>query len=141
MKANKLEAISELRFNDYIVEETLFRTNLDFHGEEVELQFSFNAQLHISPEKDKAIVDLTCKVFDEEFMGKTAPFYLKMCMKGFFDCVDMEIEQFRVNAVAILLPFMRATIASFTVQTGIPAVIIPPINVYNLFKKNKTSKK
>lgn len=135
MDEKKLQALSALRFQEYLVEETIFKRNMGFQDDEVELRFGFNVNIHISPEKDKAIIDLECNIFDEKFGDNTAPFYLKMRMKGFFDCMDVEIEQFEVHAVAILLPFMRATIASFTVQTGMPAVIIPPINVFNLLKK------
>lgn len=135
---NTSEALSVLRFQDYMVDEVVFKRNLNFQNEEeVELQFNFDAQIHISPEKDKAIVDLTCAVFDEQFNANAAPFYMKLSMKGVFECSDLEIEHFQVNAVAILLPFMRATMASYTIQTGLPAVIIPPINVYNLLKKEE----
>lgn len=135
MDDKKSQPVSALHFQEYLVEEMVFKRNMDFQDDDVEIQFGFDAKIHISPEKDKAIIDLECNIFDEDFGNNNVPFYLKMRMKGLFDCVDVEIEQFEVNAVAILLPFMRATIASFTVQTGMPAVIIPPINVYNLFKK------
>lgn len=52
---------------------------------------------------------------------------------GFRGCSEMSDESFQsmysVNAPAILYPFIRAYIATCTSQSGIPAVILPLINL------------
>ncbi len=52
---------------------------------------------------------------------------------GFKGCPDMSDDLFKsmysVNAPAILYPFVRAYVASCTSQSGIPAVILPLINL------------
>ncbi|WP_456276516.1 protein-export chaperone SecB [Bacillus sp. AK128] len=127
------ELKSALKFNDFIIEETIFRRNYVEPGE-FELEFNFSANAILSENKDKANLELTCQLFDEYFMNGEAPFYLKTTIIGYFECENVSIEDFEFNALAILLPYLRAFITSFTSQSGIPPVILPPINVYNYFK-------
>lgn len=125
---------SVLRFNDYLIEETMFKRNYVDPGD-FELNFDFNASAIFSETKDKAQLKLTCTLFDEDFEDGLAPFYMRVTMVGYFECENMKnIESFQFNAMAILLPYLRAFITSFTAQSGISPVILPPINVYNYFK-------
>lgn len=134
MEDKDTNVVSALRFHDYMVEELVFKRNSDVSSVDVELHLSFEAQVSISPEKDKAFITLTCEIFDDTFEENTAPFFIKITLRGFFDCKDVTIEKFQVNGMAILLPYLRATISSVTAQAGIKPVIIPPINVFNVFK-------
>lgn len=125
---------SVLKFNDFLVEETIFKRNYVQAGE-FELKFKLNAIGEFTDKRDKAKLKLTCSLFDENFNDGNAPFYLKTTIVGYFECENVDIEAFEFNALAILLPYLRAFITSFTSQAGIPPVILPPINVYNYFKK------
>ena len=132
------EIASKLRFNDYAVDRMVFVRNHGFddsEDEELELKFNFSSEVHLSNDKTKGIVILTCKLFDEDFNESSIPFFLELTMRGYFDCEDVNFEEFELNSMAILLPYLRSTITSFTAQAGISPVIIPPINVFNVFKK------
>lgn len=132
------EFVSTLRFNDYEVDQMVFIRNHEFNDsedEELELKFNISSEVLLSNDKAKAIVILTCRLFDEDFSGNSFPFFLELTMRGYFDCENVDFENFELNSMAILLPYLRSTITSFTAQAGISPVIIPPINVYNLFIK------
>lgn len=141
MGKNTNDIKSVLRFEKYNISSMKFGINEEFQSqnEDISLDFGFEADVSISSQKDKAKTKLTCTVFDVNFKEKTAPFYLEISIVGYFSTnAEMgNIEDFRIHSMAILLPYLRAIITSFTSQTGISPVIIPPINVFNLFgKKN-----
>ncbi|WP_339285491.1 protein-export chaperone SecB [Paenibacillus sp. FSL R5-0486] len=133
------EIISTLRFNDYKIDRMIFSRNHNFNdieNEELEIEFKFSSEVHVSTDKSKAIVVLTCRLFDEDFNENNFPFFLELTMRGYFDCENVDFENFELNSMAILLPYLRSTITSFTAQAGISPVIIPTINVYNLFHEH-----
>jgi preprotein translocase subunit SecB len=127
--------VSSLRFNNFSIDNMDFKRNYGFQPavEEISLEFGLNAQALISEEQDEAVIILTCKIFEEEFKHETAPFYLELSMRGYFDCQGVDIDSFKFNGMAILLPYLRSVITSFTSQSGISPVILPPINVYKVF--------
>lgn len=136
--------VSKLRFNDYEVDKMVFIRNHEFDDskdEDIALKFSFSSEVLLSSEKEKGIIILTCKLFEEDFSENNLPFYLELTMRGYYDCEEVEeFEDFELNAMAILLPYLRSTITSFTAQAGIAPVIIPPINVFNVFKNREETK-
>ncbi|WP_082672867.1 protein-export chaperone SecB [Luteimonas abyssi] len=129
---------SVLIFEDYTVKEMVFERNYDFNLEErsneVSLEFAFESSAQYSDNKDKAVLTLSCKVFEEDFSINDVPFHLRLTVVGYFRCEgDVNIENFQMNGMAILLPYLRSLITSFTSQAGVPPVIMPPINVYNAY--------
>lgn len=40
----------------------------------------------------------------------------------------------KANAVGVLVPYMREAIASLTMRSGFPALVIPPVNVQSLLE-------
>ncbi|GEM_PF-1949398 len=124
---------SQLIFKDYSVAYMTFERNYELpasYKEEISVSFAF--EIEPSEDPGTGTVLLKCKIFDETFSDNTAPFFLSCAIKGTFDHTAGGFEDFAVNSLAILMPYLRATITSFTAQAGIPAVIIPPINVFNL---------
>lgn len=129
---------STLKFNDFLIEETIFKRNYVQAGD-FELEFDLNARAHFNQDENQAELKITCSLFDENFEDGNAPFYMKTTLVGYFECENVNIQDFELNAMAILLPYVRAFITSFTSQSGIPAVILPPINVFNYFKREEGS--
>lgn len=134
--ANSVESF--LRFDDYTVNSMDFKRNFEFQNEEeIELEFDFDAFAQISKDNKLAVLTITCKIFEEEYLVNEAPFSLEMSITGNFRCEgDVSIENFQLNGMAILLPYLRSLITSFTSQAGMSPVILPPINVYNAFKED-----
>lgn len=135
------ESVSVLRFHNFSIDEMVYKRNYDFlqNDHEIELDFNLEARAILSEEKDQAIIILTTEIFNENFRDNEVPFYLKTTIRGFFTCSeDVDIEGFQFNGMAILLPYVRSIITSVTAQAGINPVILPPINVYNVFNKSET---
>lgn len=138
----KENVASELRFNDFSIDKMFFLKNHKFTSseEEIELDFSLSAEASISSEKDESIIILNCKIYENDFDEHHVPFYLDLSMRGYFQCSqDSNIEDFQFNGMAILLPYLRSIITSFTAQSGISPVILPPINVFKVFKRSEDS--
>ncbi len=131
--------VSELRFIECFIDQISFNRNPDYNYEdrEINLNFGFDSEVSIAETLDKAIIILTCKIFeDEDIVQESLPFSLKITMRGLFECdSNVNIETFQMNAMAIVLPYLRAQITNLTAQAGIPPVILPPINVVNFFSK------
>ncbi|KRG16284.1 hypothetical protein ACA30_00755 [Virgibacillus soli] len=134
--------VSELRFNDFAIDRMVFQKNHKFIAdkEEIGLDFALSAEASISSEMDESIIVLNCKIYEDNFDEHNVPFYLDLSMRGYFNCSqDFNIEDFQFNGMAILLPYLRSVITSFTSQSGISPVILPPINVYKVFKRSEDS--
>lgn len=131
--SNSIQSV--LIFNGYSISNMKFERNYDYQSQqEMELNFDFEVHSHISDEKDEAVLQMTCNIFEEEYKTGEAPFYLELTLNAYFE-VDgqVDIEQFQVNSMAILLPYLRSIITSFTSQAGISPVILPTINIYSFF--------
>ncbi|MFE8700894.1 hypothetical protein ACFYKX_09725 [Cytobacillus sp. FJAT-54145] len=134
--------VSELRFNDFAIDRMVFQKNHTYTptDKEIGLEFGLSAEASISSEMDESIIVLNCKIFEENFDEHNVPFFLELSMRGYFNCSqDFNIEDFQFNGMAILLPYLRSVITSFTAQSGISPVILPPINVYKVFKRDGDS--
>ena len=130
--------VSNLRFTECLVDQVVFRRNPNYQydaGNEKNLSFRFNSEVSIEDSRTKAEIILTCMIFEEEdIVTENLLFSLKVSMRGLFECSeDVDIKSFQMNAMAIVLPYVRALITSFTAQAGIPPIILPPIHVVNYF--------
>lgn len=126
--------VSSLRFINYSIGDVLFKRNYDVVPENIELEFDFTAHVLVSEDKTKAEFKLECSLFKEDFNEGKDPFYLFCTIIGDFECNgEFNVEDLQLNAMSILLPYLRSFITSFTSQSGIAPIIIPPINVYNYF--------
>lgn len=64
-----------------------------------------------------------------------APLKVTLEIIGRFESdTDIDIK-WEVNALAILFPYVRSVVSSFTAQTGKTPVILPTINVANMLKQ------
>ena len=64
-----------------------------------------------------------------------------MKISGEFECIGSEglsIENFaKINAPAIIFPFIRENLASISMKAGIPTILLPPINFVKLAESNQ----
>ena len=48
----------------------------------------------------------------------------------------MSLNEFiKVNAPALMMPYIRETISNITIRSGLKPVIIPPINIISMAKE------
>lgn len=137
MGGNKINSI--LRFDNYIVDRAVFKNNPEFEGDEIDIQFDIEPQFQISEKKDSMIVLLEVDIFKDAIQNNY-PFEMSIALVGMFQLEGMDdnIEKFKMNAVAILYPYVRSLVTSFTANSNITPLILPTINVNKLIKeKNK----
>ena len=64
---------------------------------------------------------------------------MEVVLKGFFsiDSADsnVDISFFKTNAVAILFPYLRAIVSSYTANANIAPVILPAMNINEYIRK------
>lgn len=135
--------VSSLRFIDYIVEKIEFHNNLDFEGEDVELQFDISSNVKFMEDKKHTfLLNLDVNIF-KNAEQKGYPFSMDLSVKGIFemDKVDENLKHsfVEMNSVAILFPYVRAIVSTYSANANVHPLILPPINVVKYIndKKNK----
>lgn len=121
---------SKLIFNKYIVKNVLFEYNENFKERPVEIEFKIDKNIRY--DKNKMTVDLNVEIFERE---EKYPFYMKVSIRGFFTIENNEEEiNFEPNAIAILYPYVRAIVSTYTANANITPLMLPTINVNKLIK-------
>lgn len=120
-----------LTFDKYIVDYVEFKKNENYipNGKvEIELGMSHNFD---KIDDKTARVSLLIQVFDDSEKNNK-PFEMKLAISGIFKISEINkinkkiLEQ---NTLAILFPYARALISTYTANSGVPALILPPINI------------
>lgn len=124
---------SKLIFNKYIVKDVLFEYNENFKERPVEIEFKINK--NVNYDKDRMIVDLKVKIFEKD---DKYPFHMAVSIRGFFTIENNDEEMnFEPNAIAILYPYIRAIVSTYTANANINPLILPTINVNKLIKEEE----
>ncbi len=91
-------------------------------------------------DKNKLTVNLTLK-FDVT-IEENQVIMAQVTMAGIFECTEnpeLSIDTFgKVNAPAIIFPFIREHIASLSLKAGIVPIILPPVNFVQLAEEKIT---
>jgi preprotein translocase subunit SecB len=133
---------SPLKFEDYSVNSISFILNHDYVENEVDTitvnpQFTINFFKSVDEEKTFKVV-INCKVFDNA-KEINAPFTVNSEIEGYFS-INKETEDegglIKYNAVATLLPYLRAIISQTTSLAGCPPLNIPLINVHEVYNED-----
>lgn len=103
--------------------------------EKPELSINFRSSSGLSPEKNKLVFELECSITEKKDLIS-----IQCVMVGMFSQIseqeNMDLETFaQNNAAALMFPYIREIIATTTARAGIPAVILPPMNVKALSQK------
>lgn len=121
-------AKSSLIFKKYIVDEVSFKLNRNFEEKPVELKVDI--QSYITKEDNNMEVNLKVDLFKDVSDEKTYPFTMTVTITGMFQIENnSENITFDANAVAILYPYVRAIISSYTANANVNPVILPTLNV------------
>lgn len=127
---------STLKFHDYIVEEVSFKANLNKEeNEEYEIDFGIEPHIYYNADKTQMFVNLKTSLFQNE--EENYPFKMIVVLTGYFS-VQMkneDISKFEANAIAILYPYIRALVSTYTANCNVAPMILPTINVNKMLKK------
>lgn len=132
--ANEIK--SKLAFINYRVKEVILKQNDNFKnpGEPIDIVFNLNHET-IKNENEMKII-LKVEVF-KDAEEKNYPFYMSVTLEGNFETEGDDIERFEINGIALLYPYVRAIISTYTANSNMPTLILPPINVGNYYKSKK----
>ena len=86
-------------------------------------------------------MNITLKVIIyENAVENNKPFEMKIDLTGYFIVEGIEPERFKANAIAILYPYVRALISTYTANANINPLILPAINVNKLIENSEDKK-
>ncbi len=128
--------ISSLKFSNYIVNKVNFEANKMLNEKKIwQLTFDIMNKTKINEEKNK--MEITLKV--ELFKGQEeAPFYMDVEIIGLFELEgEDDIKRYEANAIAIMYPYLRAIVSTYTASANVVPVILPAINVNAMLKRKK----
>ncbi|WP_338779567.1 protein-export chaperone SecB [Metabacillus sp. FJAT-52054] len=129
---------SKLDINKVIVEQSIYKTNLKYNYElnEIDPEIGFEVEVLIAQsDETKGIIKLECHINDELPLEEV-PFNLKVVLLGHFKTEQGDkFENYILNAISILFPYMRAHISTLTAISGQRPLMIPSVNVVELLKE------
>lgn len=124
---------SVLRFIKYEVNEIYFKRNKDFKVNKEGLPLNLKIKPLIDVNENNMNVLLKVRIF-ENMEENIAPFEMKIDLTGYFYVEGMDPENLKANAIAILYPYVRAIVSTYTANANITPLILPAINVNKLIK-------
>ena len=127
-----------MRFDKYIVKSISFQANEKCYCMDDQVELDFDFDIRSSIEENKLIIELSSIIFPNA-VTQNYPFEMEVVLKGFFsiDSADsnVDISFFKTNAVAILFPYLRAIVSSYTANANIAPVILPAMNINEYIRK------
>lgn len=128
---------SKLRFEKYIVKRVDFEYNEEFKDDSANLDIDIDKNIEYI--KNKMIVTLAVNLFSKT--EKRYPFKMNVEVKGFFEIENNDENiNFEPNAIAILYPYVRAIVSTYTSNANVMPLILPSINVNKLLEEKEKEK-
>ncbi len=134
---------SVLRFIDYFINKIEFYNNEDFEEMPVSIDLSITRKIeYINDEDNTFLVTLDTRIF-ENASKNNYPFSMNISITGIFEIDDnnaKDKENFaEVNSIAILFPYLRSIVSTYTANANVHPLILPPINVVRMIQGDKES--
>ena len=131
------EYASILKFNQYIVDEINFKNNNSFIKKDEKISIVFNIDKDIKKNDNNMEVKLITTIF-KDAEKNNYPFEMNVVLTGYFTIENNEKDiNFEPNAIAILFPYIRAVVSTYTASANVPPLILPAINVNKLIDDTK----
>lgn len=126
---------SSLKFVNYIVNNVHFNYNQRQNSEKNwKLTFNFKNVTKINEEKNKMEISLSTDIFKDI---EDAPFNMSVEIIGFFELEGIgDISHYEANAIAIMYPYLRAIISTYTSSANVMPIILPVININAVLNKD-----
>ena len=131
------EIVSSLKFNGYAVDEVNFNRNkkLSEDNDSWKLDFNISSIVKTDKEKNKMSINLKVEVFKNT---KNPPFTMMVDIIGYFELIgEEEVNRYVPNAIAIMYPYLRAIVSTYTSASNVLPIILPAINVNELIKQQE----
>lgn len=119
-----------ISFDRYEVNKVFFELNSDYYGDEVEIKMDVDSKFQVDESGNTLETQLLLHVFPDAKNNKY-PFEMEMQLTGYFTkqegCDD--IRDFQSNALAILFPYARAIVTTYTASANVTPLILPTVNI------------
>lgn len=141
---------AKLQFVEYFVKHIEYKSDpfhdaLEKEQEAVTLTPKFDYNISFKDEElSESMIELIANIGDKNL--KETPFFVSATVSGIFRLVDSEITKdekfnyYKVNALAILFPYLRSVISDITSKGSEVPLILPTINIVSLFRKIEEEK-
>jgi len=133
---NKIKG--KIIFNNYRVKKVTFDLNPEYNQEEVKIDFDILANIEISEDKDSMVVEVILNIF-KNAIENHYPFSMELIIEGIFtinpDEKDEAVDKYQANAMAILFPYIRSLVSTYTANSNVTPLILPTININKYLKK------
>lgn len=127
---------SKLIFKEYKVQKIEFEANEDYNGKGVKVELNIDKSIEYIDKNMNVI--LAVKLFNK--MEKDYPFKMNITVKGIFEIENnTENINFEPNAIAILYPYIRAIVSTYTSMANVTPLILPTINVNKLLEDEENN--
>lgn len=126
---------SVLEFKKYIVNNVEFKSNLNFAPIE-NLKLNFSIKKEVTYENNNMYVKLFTNIF-ENSKENNYPFEMSVELMGIFEIKGDSKINWEANAIAILYPYIRSIVSTYSTASNVYPVILPVINVNAMLKENK----
>lgn len=129
---------SVLKFNGYMVNEINFKRNKKYNSiEKKDIKINFNIKQEKSIENNIMRITLYTTIFKDAEINNY-PYEMSVSMTGIFDISQNEGNiDFEPNAIAILYPYVRSLVTTYTINANVGATILPPINIIEMLRQQK----
>lgn len=131
---------SVLIFKDYIVNTVEYKRNPKFKKDKNEIPVELSITPLIESNEKKLKVTLETKIF-ESSEENNYPFEMAISITGNFEAEGDEPRKFEKNAIAIMYPYVRAIVSTYTASANISPLILPAINVNKLIEEQEENRK
>ena len=124
---------SVLKFKKYEVIEIYFKKNEEYKMEENEMETDLKIRPFVNIIDNDMNILLDVNIF-ENAQENNKPFEIHIKLKGYFRTEGCNPNELKANAIAILYPYIRAIISTYTANANITPLILPAINVNKLIE-------
>lgn len=133
---------SSFQFIKYVVEDASIQIN----DSNISKRMNLNLKMQTNVREDSPACELSLMA---ELNDESSNLRIRVRLTGYFEAIDSDVTArdgfICRNAPAILFPYLRAYVSTLTAQSGIPAVIIPTVNLVkegeDLFNKLSASRR
>lgn len=137
------DSTSSLKLLNYITDFVQFKNNPDFESDEVTVQFDVQPEFYINDEKGIMTVELQVEIF-KDAIRNNYPFEMIVSVVGIFEMKSNDkennIQRFKTNAVAIMYPYIRALVSTYTANANVPPLILPVMNINKMIEESEKNK-
>ena len=111
----------------------------NYKEDKIGTQVKFTIEPKVENDGQKMKITLIVDIF-KDALKNNYPFEMNLEMTGFFETENGESDKFIKNAIAILYPYVRALISTYTANANINPLILPAINVNKLIENSEDKK-